>query len=103
MEITLFVSSVLLSIGILCHVSNQTFRSKEAIQIVSIRNHSFHLELSRITPILETENLKDRHVVVISVVGTYQKEESHLLSFFLRFLNTQVIPDSTQSIAIFNV
>lgn len=60
-----------------------------AIQIVSPVNHSFELHLSELNEILENENIKDRHVVVVSIAGAYRQGKSFLLNFFLKFLYAQ--------------
>lgn len=63
---------VLLIFGILCHyTSAKDIESAKAIQIVSPKDHSFILELSEFRKIVENDNMKDRHVVAVSIAGPY--------------------------------
>lgn len=62
------------------------------VQILSPNNnHSFVLELSELKKVLETDTIKDRHVVVVSIAGAFRKGKSFLLNFFLKYLEAQVI------------
>ena len=67
------------------------YGSARAIQIVAPVNHSFHLELSELKQILEADDIKNRHVVVVSVAGAFRKGKSFLMNFFLKYLYAQVI------------
>lgn len=89
MKITL-VGCVLLSIGNLCHSVVGDFDSAGPIQIVTPVNRSFQLELDELKYILEADNIKDRHVVVVSIAGAYRKGKSFMLNFFLKYLYAQV-------------
>lgn len=60
------------------------------IQIVVPSNHSVNLELDQLTRILQADNIKDRHVVVVSIAGAFRQGKSFLLNFFIKFLNAQV-------------
>lgn len=62
----------------------------EAIQIISSRNHQFELNLERLKPIFEADEMKDRHVVLVSIAGPYRRGKSFLLNFFLNYLSAQV-------------
>lgn len=90
MKIALLYVCVLFSIGIFCQSVASTFYSAGPIQIVSPVNHSFHLELNELDRILSSDDIKDRHVVVVSIAGAFRKGKSFLLNFFLRYLYAQV-------------
>lgn len=77
-------------IGIFCHISVEDFTSARAIQIIKPVNHSYQLELIDLKRILEADDIKDRHVVVVSIAGAFRKGKSFLLNFFIRYLNAQV-------------
>lgn len=79
---------VLLAIGMFClEISSVTSR---AIQIVNPVDHSFHLQADELKSILESDALKDRHVVVVSIAGAFRQGKSFLLNFFIKYLNAQV-------------
>lgn len=61
-----------------------------AIQIVTPVDHKFQLELKDLKRVLEEDEIKDRHVVVVSIAGAYRKGKSFLLNFFLKYLYAQV-------------
>lgn len=78
-------------LGILyCEASTNEFDSPKAIRIVTPVNHTFHLELSELKPILENGHIKDRHVVVVSIAGAFRQGKSFLLNFFVKYLQAQV-------------
>lgn len=64
--------------------------SAKAIQIVTPVNHEFELQLEKLKRILDADNIKDRHCVVISIAGAFRKGKSFLLNFFLKYLYAQV-------------
>lgn len=64
--------------------------SVRAIQILSPVNHSFHLELTDLKSILEKDDIKDHHVVVVSIAGPFRQGKSFLLNFFIKYLEAQV-------------
>lgn len=106
MKIDLLTSCVLIFIGTFCQVSNGDFSTAKALQIVKPVNHTFQLELNDLKLILEADDIKDRHVVVVSIAGAFRKGKSFLLNFFLRYLNAQVNKNFSkmvfESIFIFN-
>lgn len=62
-----------------------------AIQIVEpSENHLFVLKLDELEGILNSIEVRDRHVVVVSVAGALRQGKSFLLNYFLQFLNAQV-------------
>lgn len=85
--------------GLNCQLLPSNTEPGRAIQIVTPKNHTFHLELDDLKGILETDPIRDRHVVVISIAGSFRKGKSFLLNFFIRFLDAQVtiIPTKTVS------
>lgn len=63
----------------------------EAVQIIaSTGKHSFSLDHRALMKVLLTKELKDVHVVLISVAGAFRKGKSFLLNFILRYLITNV-------------
>lgn len=73
------------------HAHAGSYGTARAIQVVAPVNHSFHLELSELKQILEVDEIKNRHVVVVSVAGAFRKGKSFLMNFFLKYLYAQVI------------
>lgn len=61
-----------------------------AIQIIDQVDHSIKLNTEKLELILEHENIRNRHVVVISIAGAFRQGKSFLLNFFLKFLYAQV-------------
>lgn len=91
MKITIRTFGVLIFIGIFCHTSHCSSNLARPVQIViPTQNHSFHLELNNLKQILETDEIKNRDVVVVSIAGAFRMGKSFLLSFFLRYLDAQV-------------
>lgn len=60
------------------------------VQIITPVNHSYTVQLDELKRILEVDDLKDRHVVVVSIAGAFRQGKSFLLNFFIRYLNAQV-------------
>lgn len=60
------------------------------IQIIKKENHVFHLELNEIEPILASEEMKNRHVVIVSIAGDLRKGKRFLLSFCIKYLIAKV-------------
>ncbi|XP_055310902.1 atlastin-like [Sitodiplosis mosellana] len=89
MNISLFTIFVLFFIGTFCHVSIGDFASAKAVQIIAPINHTFHLELNNLKSILEADDIRDRHVAVVSIAGAFRKGKSFLSNFFLRYLYAQ--------------
>ncbi|XP_031635624.1 atlastin-like [Contarinia nasturtii] len=93
MKLALLIANTLLSTGIFCSHGqvdeNDDISKGRAIQIISPVNHSFHLNSNDLNPILESDEIKDRHVVVVSIAGAFRKGKSFLLNFFLRYLYAQ--------------
>lgn len=81
-----FVVGVIL----LSKVSTEEETDARAIRIVNPINHTFHLELNELKTILENDQIKDRHVAVLSVAGAFHQGKSFLLNFFIKYLNAQV-------------
>ena len=64
----------------------------QALQIVKTTdNHTFELDEELLSGVLESNEIRDRHVVVISVAGAFRKGKSFLLDFFLRYMHSKVI------------
>ncbi len=61
------------------------------IQIVTAHmDHKFELNTTALEDLLLREDIKDKHVVVLSVAGAFRKGKSFLLDFMLRFLENTV-------------
>lgn len=85
------VALILLAIGI-CRfrIASADIESARAIQIVAPVEHSFQLKADEFKPILESENIKDRNVVVISIAGAFRQGKSFLMNLFIKYLYAQV-------------
>ena len=63
----------------------------EPIQIVTAHmDHKFELNTVALEELLLREDIRDKHVVVLSVAGAFRKGKSFLLDFMLRFLENTV-------------
>lgn len=85
--------SVLFAIGFLgCGIFGEISSQKvdgHGVQILRPINHTAKLELSELKAILESDEIKDRAVVVVSIAGPLRKGKSFLLNFFLKYLDAQ--------------
>lgn len=52
--------------------------------------HQFQLDEDALGSVLLHPDIKDKHVVVVSVAGAFRKGKSFLLDFFLRYMNSKV-------------
>lgn len=52
-------------------VSDVEVEITRAIQVVSLDNHSFRLHIDQLKNVLESDEIKDRHVVVVSIIIYY--------------------------------
>lgn len=69
-----------------CHPSDQT--DGEPIQVVvATESHSFELNIEALERLLLSEEVRDRHVCIVTVAGAFRKGKSFLLDFMLRYLN----------------
>ncbi|XP_031634116.1 atlastin-like [Contarinia nasturtii] len=81
---------VSISVGLIRNVAAEDSDSVAGpIQIIRPVNHTLQLQLEDLKPILEADDIKDRHVVVVSIAGAYRKGKSFLLNFFIRYLDAQ--------------
>lgn len=79
-------------IGISCHqIASSDFDSGQPIQIVSKSNQGFQLDSDALKKILESDPIKDRFVVVVSIAGAYRKGKSFLMNIEIKYLIAQVI------------
>lgn len=67
-----------------------TVESAKAVQIIAPISHEFQLDVESLKQILESDEIKDRYAVVISIAGALRKGKSFLLNFILKYLNAQV-------------
>lgn len=65
--------------------------SAKPIQIIEPIDHTFHLESKHFKSIVDSDDLRDRDVVIVSIAGDLRKGKSFLLNFFLKYLYAQVI------------
>ena len=58
------------------------------VQIVTVckEDHSFALDTEALGRILLAPEIRDKHVVVLSVAGAFRKGKSFLLDFMLRYM-----------------
>lgn len=63
------------------------------VQIVTVckEDHSFALDTEALGRILLAPEVRDKHVVVLSVAGAFRKGKSFLLDFMLRYMYRKVI------------
>lgn len=66
----------------------------QPVQIVDVNkdDHSFTLNTEALAQILLAPDVRDKHVVVLSVAGAFRKGKSFLLDFMLRYMHRQVSP-----------
>uniref|UniRef100_A0A8C6WWB8 Atlastin 3 n=1 Tax=Neogobius melanostomus TaxID=47308 RepID=A0A8C6WWB8_9GOBI len=59
------------------------------VQIVTVdkENHSFGLDIKALSQVLLAPEVRDKHVVVVSVAGAFRKGKSFLLDFMLRYMH----------------
>ena len=63
------------------------------VQIVLAKpDHTFELDHEALQEILLSDEVRDKHVIVLSVAGAFRKGKSFLLDFLLRYLNSVVCP-----------
>lgn len=57
------------------------------IVTVSKEDHSFGLDIEALSKVLLAPEVRDKHVVVVSVAGAFRKGKSFLLDFMLRYMH----------------
>lgn len=88
LHICLFATISIFCGEIFCAEGTET---QQAIQILSPkRNDTFLLEYNEIERIFNSDEIKDRKVVVVSIVGAFRQGKSFLLNIFLKYLYAQV-------------
>lgn len=85
--VALLISVFLLKTTKICLAD---FDSAGPIQIVIPKNQAYELEINELNHILDADDIKDRHIVVVSIAGASRQGKSFLLNFFLKFLYAQV-------------
>ncbi len=62
------------------------------VQVVTVckEDHSFALDTEALARILLAPEVRDKHVVVLSVAGAFRKGKSFLLDFMLRYMYRKV-------------
>lgn len=75
-------------------------REPGPVQIVRVckETHSFELDTEALAEILLAPEVRDKHVVVLSVAGAFRKGKSFLLDFMLRFMYRKVRDVVTRSL-----
>lgn len=63
-------------------------RKPRPVQIVTVSkdDHSFNLDTEALAEVLLAPEVRDKHVVVLSVAGAFRKGKSFLLDFMLRYM-----------------
>lgn len=82
--------AIILVIGILPQKSSKYVVLAHDIPIVTVENHSLLLHRNNLNEILSVDSIKDRFIVVVSIAGAFQPENTFLLSSFVRYLNARV-------------
>lgn len=72
------------------------------VQVVTVckEDHSFTLDTEALAQILLAPEVRDKHVVVLSVAGAFRKGKSFLLDFMLRYMYRKVGHMPTQSFRV---
>lgn len=62
------------------------------VQIVTVckEDHSFSLDVEALSQVLLAPEVRNKHVVVVSVAGAFRKGKSFLLDFMLRYMYREV-------------
>jgi hypothetical protein len=62
------------------------------VQIVTVckKDHSFALDTEALGRVLLAPEVRDKHVVVLSVAGAFRKGKSFILDFMLRYMYRKV-------------
>lgn len=63
---------------------------ENCVSIISFVGETIQLQIDDLKNILENENIKNREVAVVTIMGAYRQGKSFLLNFFLKYLYTQV-------------
>lgn len=69
---------------------NENNESTKAVQIVRVVDHKFEVLERSLNRIVESNNLEDHNLVILSIAGAFRKGKSFLMNFFLKYLNAQV-------------
>jgi atlastin len=65
----------------------------QPIQVIQVTDdHSFELDTEALEQLLLSEEVRDRHVCVVTVAGAFRKGKSFLLDFMLRYLKRKDWP-----------
>lgn len=65
--------------------------NNSAIQIIEpTKDHKFLLKINELEQILNANEIRDRHIVIISIAGGCRQGKSFILNFFLEYLRAQV-------------
>lgn len=75
---------------ILCNSSSPSAKPSRALQIIVPENHAFRLNTDALHAIFNDDNLKNRHLVVVSIAGPHCYGKSFLMNFFIPYLEAQV-------------
>lgn len=74
------------------HIDDDKQIIEGAVQIIlSKPDHKFELDEEALESLLLQPDVKDRHIVVVSVAGAFRKGKSFILDFFLRYMKSKVL------------
>lgn len=92
MSIVSLIITILVIVGLFSHdICADHLIPAHAVQIIRpTNNHSFELQLEEINRIFQADDIKDRDIVVISIVGAKRTGKSFLLNILLDYLYAKV-------------
>ncbi|XP_031630753.1 atlastin-like [Contarinia nasturtii] len=76
-----------------CQNNCETIKSHggKEIHFVSISDHLLNIDVKQLSTILQKDDIKNRTIVVVSIVGAEEGGKSFLMNLFLRYLDAQYI------------
>lgn len=88
MKIALAIFILICGILVGHHTTNS--ETAAAVQIINLDNHSFYVDSKTVEKILGNKRIRDRHIVIFSIVGALRNGKSFFLNFPLKYLHARV-------------